>query len=26
MIKVKMSDPSQLDELIPAEEYKVLIG
>lgn len=26
MIRVKMSDPSQLDELIPHEEYSKLIG
>ena len=26
MIRVKMSDPSQLDDLIPADEYEKMIG
>jgi glycine cleavage system H protein len=26
MIRVKISDPSQLDDLIPADEYKKMIG
>ena len=26
MIRIKMSDPAQLEELIPAEEYRTLIG
>ena len=26
MIRIKMSDPAQLEDLIPAEEYRTLIG
>jgi len=26
MIRIKLSDPSQLDELIPADQYRTMIG